>query len=115
MEKFEPTNWPPKPPKDSKYRHLGDIIDYMCPMKQVSVASDEEVQEMPLEKQMWRDMLADLPFPEGDPRDFFLNGHTSAKKEAMFQEWRRNWYEDHLAEGTKSKKSLEDKTRTERN
>lgn len=105
VEKFEPANWPPKPPKNSKYRHVGDMINDLFPSKHISEASNDEVQKMPPEKQMWRDLLAGQPFPEGDPRHIFLNGHTSEKKEAMFQEWRQNWYD-----GRKIRAQLEGKS-----
>ncbi|KAM0808613.1 putative UDP-N-acetylglucosamine transferase subunit ALG13 [Seiridium cardinale] len=92
MDNFEPENWPPKPPKESKYRHLVDIIMDLFPSKHILEASEDEVREMRLEDQMWRDMLSGQPFPDGDPRHEFLNGHTSEKKEKMYHEWRNNWY-----------------------
>ncbi|ETS82250.1 hypothetical protein PFICI_07252 [Pestalotiopsis fici W106-1] len=93
METYEPANWPPKPPKDSKYRHIGEIIKNFFPYsRHVSEAGEEEAKQMPLEQQMWRDMLAGQPFPDGDPRHVFLSGLHSQEKESMFQEWRSNWY-----------------------
>lgn len=93
MEAFEPVNWPPKPPQDSKYRHLGEMVQPFFPnVRHVSQASEEEARKMPLEKQMWRDLLA-KPVPEDDPRRFFLNGQNTKEKEAMFHEWRNNWYD----------------------
>lgn len=93
MEKFEPANWPPKPPQDSKYRHVGDISKKFFPYsRHISEATEQEAKQIPLEKQMWRDMLAGQPFPDDDPRHVFLSGHLSQEKDNMFQEWRSNWY-----------------------
>ncbi|KAH6655493.1 hypothetical protein BKA67DRAFT_560855 [Truncatella angustata] len=92
MEKFEPVNWPPKRPKDSRFGHVGDIINWMLPAKDITEAPEEEVRQMPLEEQMWYDMYANQPFPDGDPRHEFLNGLITKKKTEMFGEWRANWY-----------------------
>lgn len=92
MEKFEPAEWPPKPPKDSKFRHIGEIIEWMTPFKDISEATEDEVRHLPLEQQMWRDLLADQPFPDGDPRHVFLNGLVTEQKIKMFREWSANWH-----------------------
>ncbi|KAI1850530.1 hypothetical protein JX266_003812 [Neoarthrinium moseri] len=110
METFQPTNWPPKPPENSVYRHLGDIIGSIFPNNRKEPLTAAEKSTLPLEQQMWNDMVGGQPFSDGDPRHDFLSGHWSEKKNNMYQEWRQNWYakkklEQQLAEGNNDKAS----------
>lgn len=95
LEKFEPANWPPKCPEDSTYRHLGDILQDLVPIKPVGNMTATERAGMTPEQQMWADMLSDQPFPDGDPRHTFLNGEMSQEKRKLFLEWRASWYKSH--------------------
>jgi hypothetical protein len=95
MENFEPANWPPKCPENASYRHLGDILQDLVPIKPVEEIKPTELARMTPAHQMWADMLSNQPFPDGDPRHVFLNGQMSPEKRAMFLEWRADWYKSH--------------------
>ncbi|KAH8671750.1 hypothetical protein BX600DRAFT_458295 [Xylariales sp. PMI_506] len=87
IETFRPSNWPPEPPANSKYRHLGDIIDDLCGPQ----VDPSQIDPNDWESLMWVDLLRE-PVEDDDERLEFMNGQITKEKTALFNNWRDKWY-----------------------